>query len=175
MVSKRGLEVADGVSRRLIKGPSAGPAEKPSAHQIKSLPAEDHDARFLGESARLKTSGLPSQGLSEMLLDHTLSGRMERRLPIVVVVRLAQAECAGTGEGERTYTDNISPRGVRVYSIRPWQLGDAVQVTPRNEASACGKVVYCQMLPDDRYTIGVKFQDHPVTWSALRRYDGLLR
>jgi hypothetical protein len=98
---------------------------------------------------------------------------MERRLPIVVVVRLARAERGGTDREERTYTDNISPRGARVYSIRQWQLGDAVQVSPRNEDPACGKVVYCQALPDDRYVIGVKFQDGPIPWSAVHRYDGL--
>ncbi len=108
-----------------------------------------------------------------MPLDHALSGRMERRLPIVVVVRLAEAECASTDGGERTYTDNISSRGARVYSIRPWQLGDAVQVTPRNEDPARGNVVYCQTLEDGRFVIGVKFQDRPVMWSATRRYDGL--
>ncbi len=108
-----------------------------------------------------------------MPLDHTLSGRMERRLPIVVVVRLAQAERPGADGEERTYTDNISARGARVYSIRPWQPGEPVQVTPRNEDPACGKVVYCQMLPDDRYVIGVKFKDRPVSWSVMRRYDGL--
>ena len=140
--------------------------------QIKSLPAEDRNARFLAGSARHNTSGLPSQGLSEMPLDPTLSGRMERRLPIVVVVRLAEAKCASTDGEERTYTDNISSRGARLYSIRPWQLGDAVQVTPRNEDPACGNVVYCQTLPDSRYVIGVMFQDRPVMWSATRRYDG---
>ncbi len=108
-----------------------------------------------------------------MPLDYTLSGRLERRLPIVVVVRLAQAERAGTEGEERTYTDNISSRGARVYSIRPWRPSDPVQVTPRNEGPALGKVVYCQMLPDNRYVIGVKFQDRQVTWSAVRRYDGL--
>jgi len=108
-----------------------------------------------------------------MPLDHTLSGRMERRLPVIVVVRLAQAECASTNREERTYTDNISSRGARVYSARPWQLGDAVQVTPRNEEPACGNVVYCQTLEDGRFVIGVKFQDRPVMWSAMRRYDGL--
>jgi len=107
-----------------------------------------------------------------MPLDPTLSGRMERRLPIVVVVRLAEAKCASTDGEERTYTDNISSRGGRVYSIRPWQLGDAVQVTPRNEDPACGNGVYCQTLPDSRYVIGVMFQDRPVMWSATRRYDG---
>lgn len=98
---------------------------------------------------------------------------MERRLPIIVVVRLAPAVSADTDGEERTYTDNISPRGARVYSIRPWQLGDAVQVTPRNEDSACGNVVYCQTLEHGRFVIGVKFQDGPVMWSALHRYDGL--
>jgi hypothetical protein len=108
-----------------------------------------------------------------MPLDHTLSGRMERRLPIIVVVRLAQVECATPNGEEGTYTDNVSSRGARVYSARPWQLGDAVQVIPRNEDPACGKVVYCHTLEDGRFVIGVKFQDRPVTWSTMRRYDGL--
>lgn len=98
---------------------------------------------------------------------------MERRLPIVVVVRLAQAERAGVDGEERTFTDNISSRGARVYSVRPWQVGDAVQVTPRTEDPARGNVVYCQTLGDGRFVIGVKFQDHPITWSVVRRYDGL--
>ena len=107
-----------------------------------------------------------------MPLDQTLSGRIERRLPIIVVVRLASAASATT-DGEQTFTDNISPLGARLYSIRPWQHGDAVQVTPRNEEPAYGSVIYCQTLQDGRFVIGVKFQDHTVTWSALRRYDGL--
>jgi PilZ domain-containing protein len=98
---------------------------------------------------------------------------MERRLPIIVVVRLALVERAGADGEERTYTDNISSRGARVYSIRPWQPGQAVQVTPRNEEPACGNVVYCQTLEDGRFVIGVKFQDRPIMWSAVHRYDGL--
>jgi PilZ domain len=108
-----------------------------------------------------------------MPLDQTLSGRMERRLPIVVVVRLVRAEGVGVDGEERTYTDNISSHGARVYSIRHWQLGDAVQVTPRNEDPACGNVIYCQTLEDGRFAIGVKFQERTIAWSALHRYDGL--
>ena len=108
-----------------------------------------------------------------MPLDHTLSGRMERRLPIIVMVRLAQTERAGTDEEEKTYTDNVSTHGARVFSRRSWQPGDQVMVTPVNQESAtCGNVVYCQRLADGRYGIGVTFQDHPVTWSALHKYDG---
>jgi len=132
--------------------------------KFRMLPTEDRH-----------TSGSPSQDLSESPLDHGPSGRMERRLPIIVVLRLAKPDSAGTDGEEKTFTDNISAHGARVFSNHAWQLGDLVRLTPLNEDAACGKVVYCQKLPDDRYGIGVKFQDHLVTWSTLRRYNGLLR
>jgi len=113
------------------------------------------------------TADLPSQGLSDMSSDHMLSGRMERRLPIIVVVRLAQAENAGTDGEERTYTDNISTRGARLFSARSWQPGDPVRIAPRDEAPAFGNVVYCQALADGRFIVGVNFQDRPITWSAM--------
>jgi PilZ domain len=106
-----------------------------------------------------------------MRLEQTV-GRMERRLPIVVIVRLAMVERVATdGEELRTYTDNISAHGACVFSTRPWKLGDKVTVTPTNEAStAFGKVVYCHRLADNQYGVGVQFPDRP-EWSALRRYD----
>jgi len=112
-----------------------------------------------------------------MPLDLELSGRMERRLPIIVVVRLAPAVSADAdadGE-EKTFTDNISPHGARLFSKHPWQAGDAVRVTPLNEDSVSARVIYSQKLPDDRYSVGVQFQDRPASWSALHRYNGLLR
>ena len=107
-----------------------------------------------------------------MSLDQMLGGRTERRLPIIVVVRLASVERAGTDGEEKTYTDNISARGARIFSQHPWQPGGEITVTPRNEETTRGNVVYCERL-DDRYAIGVKFQDHPAMWSAIRRYDGI--
>jgi hypothetical protein len=121
------------------------------------------------------TSELLTQSLSGIPLDHELSGRTERRLPIVVVVRLAHCESAGIhAEEERTYTDNISTRGARLFSKNLWQLGDAVRVTPLEGDATCGKVVYCQRLPDDRYSIGVKFHGNYVKWTALQRYNCLI-
>jgi len=87
------------------------------AHPIKSLPAEVDDARFLDESTSRNTSGLPGQGLSEMPLDHNLTGRMEKRLPIVVVVRLAQAERAGA-DVEVWFMHSVERPVVRRY--HPW-------------------------------------------------------
>jgi hypothetical protein len=138
-------------------------------------PVENLDKGFQAESARRHTSALPSRGLSEIPLDHKPSGRMERRLPIIVVVRLAKPESAGTDAEEKTFTDNISLHGARIFSQRTWQADELVRVTPLNERAACGKVVYCQRLPDDRCSIGVQFQDRSVAWRTLQRHDGLLR
>jgi len=106
--------------------------------------------------------------------DQAFNGRVEKRLPIIVVVRLAHLErTSNNGIEEWTYTDNISARGARVFSRRFWPLGEEITVTPYEEEPTCGSVVYCERLADGRYFIGVKFKDHPVTWSAIRRYGGI--
>jgi len=117
---------------------------------------------FYPNRRRSHISPLPMPGVSENLLDDGPSGRMERRLPIIVVVRLASPETVGPDGEERTFTDNISPHGARIFSRHPWQPGDVVRVTPLHQDAAYGKVVYCQHLPDDRYTIGLQFPDRPV-------------
>jgi hypothetical protein len=108
-------------------------------------------------------------------LDNGPSGRAERRLPIILVVRLVHCEPAPAVAEEKTYTDNISPHGVRLFSKHTWQPGDSVRVTPLSDESVCGKVVYCQKLLDGSYGIGVQFQDRPVDWSVWRRFGGLIR
>ena len=105
--------------------------------------------------------------------DSTLVGRMERRLPIIVVVNLAYSEHGDTDETEWTFTDNIRARGARVFSRRNWQLGQEITLTPFNEETASGSVVYCQKIEDKRYWVGVKLKDHPTTWKIVRRYDGI--
>jgi len=121
------------------------------------------------ESARRHTSGVPSLAPSEKPLDYGPSGRNERRLPIIVVLRLAPAVSAAT-DGERTFTDNIGAHGARIFSQRAWQPGEVVRITPLNEDSVCAEVVYSQRLPNNRYGIGVKFQDGAATWSVVRKY-----
>lgn len=132
------------------------------------VPAEELGVDVPGEVEQENISGLPSRDLSEIPLDDPLNGRMETRLPIVVAVRLARIGIADGAREERTYTDNISARGARVFSVRFWQIGEEVRVTPRNEYAAVGSVVYCQALGDGRFAIGVKFQDGPVEWTAPR-------
>jgi len=95
---------------------------------------------------------------------------MERRLPIIVVVRLAYSWGVSSDEEERTYTDNISPSGARIFSKRLWRRGDMIWVAPLHEEPVCANVIYCNRLPDERYCFGVKFEDGAVEWSIIQRY-----
>ncbi len=144
------------------------------------VPTEELGVRVPGEVEceeveRENVTRLPSQDLSEIPLDETLNGRMEGRLPIVVAVRVVRTGIADGAREERTYTDNISAHGARLFSIQPWQIGEEVRVAPRNEDAAKGSVVYCEALGDGRFAIGVRFLDGPIKWTAATRMaDGLL-
>jgi hypothetical protein len=98
---------------------------------------------------------------------------MERRLPIIVLVRLAYSESKSSYASEWTYTDNISEHGARIFTKHMWQPGDEITLSPFKEETASGTVVYCQMTADGRYWVGVKLMDHPVPWRAVRKYDGI--
>ena len=102
-------------------------------------------------------------------IEPRLTGRKENRLSIIVVVRLCHGAAADRDEVERTCTDNISPCGARVFSKFLWHPGELVRITPVNEEPAVAEVVYCQHLPDDRYSLGLEFND-PASWSVLQRY-----
>lgn len=103
-----------------------------------------------------------------------ISGRMERRLPIAIVVCLAHALDPPKNWAEMTYTDNVSAHGARVVSNRPWQTGDVARVTSlKDDSTLLGKVKYCQKLMDNRYCIGLNFVSNGgVTWSTYRTYSG---
>ena len=109
-----------------------------------------------------------------MYLDEHLNGRKERRLPVVVAVNLALLEYVNAERHERTYTDNISAHGARVCSTHEWQLGQQVEITPASaETPVRGEVVYCQRLDKERFFVGVKIRESRISWSILRRFDGM--
>jgi hypothetical protein len=110
-----------------------------------------------------------------MYWNNNLSGRKERRLPIIVAVRLSRVPYLASDKEEKTYTDNISAHGARVISGCSWQLAEQAQVTTvREEFAICGEVVYCQKLDDDRFCVGLKFTESAITWPTLRRYNGTI-
>lgn len=107
------------------------------------------------------------------LTDDNLSGRQERRLPIIVVVRLTPLEHTAEGD-ERTYTDNLSAHGLRVHSRRSWSPGEQVEIVPvKEQIPVRGEVVYCQKVDNDRFFVGFKFPQSSLTWSIWQRFDGI--
>lgn len=97
---------------------------------------------------------------------NNLSGRKERRLPIMVVVRLAALERESGESHEQAHTDNISPHGVRVLSTRPWQPGQRAEIIPADEQTPIrGEVVYCRRVDNDRFFVGFKFSNSRLPWS----------
>ena len=118
------------------------------------------------------TTALPCQGPGYAQMSHGLEGRMEKRLPIAIVVRLSRMHHLPATEEETTYTDNVSPHGARLLSISSWQPGEQAQVTTVKEGSSIlGEVIYCQRLDSGRFCIGMKFQERPVAWPILSRYS----
>jgi hypothetical protein len=101
-----------------------------------------------------------------------LVGRMEKRLPIMIVVSLTLAQEQPANGAELAYTENVSAHGARVISKHHWQAGEVAQVTClKDETTIRGKVVYCQKLLDNRYCVGLNFNGHAVTWSTYRTYS----
>ena len=98
---------------------------------------------------------------------------MEKRLPITIVVNLAQVNGHASTVKEIAYTDNISAHGVCVISNRPWKPGELVEVTPMKEQITIrGKVAHCERRGEDRYAIGLTFRGGQVNWSPYRTYAG---
>lgn len=107
--------------------------------------------------------------------DRRLNGREERRLPIMMEVNLAPAGRRNEDRCERTFTDNISPHGIRVQSTTAWTHGEEADVTPRKgEVSMRGEVVYCQRVANNRFFVGLKFPQGRIPWSILQRFNGLV-
>jgi hypothetical protein len=100
-----------------------------------------------------------------------LNGRMEKRLPVAVVVHLAHVQDHLVNAAELTYTENVSAHGACVISKRAWQPGEAAEVASFKEQVALrGKVVHCRKYSHDQYVVGLTFQGREVTWRAYRNY-----
>jgi PilZ domain len=55
-------------------------------------------------------------------------------------------------------TENVSPRGMRVQTDRPWKLDTRLVVeTSRGERSARARVVYCETLSNTTFAVGLEF------------------
>ena len=100
-------------------------------------------------------------------------GRMEKRLPIAIIVNLAPVNGHSASQPELTYTDNISAHGACVVSSRAWKPGEVAEVISlKDQIALRGKVVHCVKRPDARYIVGLSFNGLRVTWASYRTYAG---
>jgi hypothetical protein len=59
---------------------------------------------------------------------------------------------------ERTITENVSPRGVRVISTSEWMIDDTILVAlPAAHFTAVARVAYCDALGQGRFGTGLEF------------------
>src|SRR5258706_15226425 len=82
------------------------------------------------------------------------TGRSEKRTPIEVAVVLSRLnERPFT---ERTFTENVSSRGLRAVTRRRWQPGARLLVSFAGECiPGQARVVYCQRLANKRVAGGL--------------------
>ena len=93
------------------------------------------------------------------------SGRREKRSLQRFVVLLSNgtqpvvAECAST--------ENVSDNGARVRTVRPWKQDTRVLVkSSLGELRARARVVYCQILPDSTFAVGLEFLARTDAWGT---------
>ena len=86
------------------------------------------------------------------------TGRLEKRIHIEVALQLLMLR--NPGDIEKTVTQNVSSRGVRVLTRRPLLPEEQlVAETADGEVRMQARVVYCQGLPDGRFAAGLQFQE----------------
>jgi len=82
-------------------------------------------------------------------------GRSGRRIPQILPAELSPADESRLKE--MTSTENVSPQGVRLTTVRRWQTGTRVLITfLRNGVRSEGRVAYCQRKETGGFAIGVE-------------------
>ncbi len=89
--------------------------------------------------------------------------RRETRIPMEVGVHISgHRALPGT---ETTFTENVSPKGARVLSIRRWKQGDRLTITTLTGSfRALARVAYCQLVPEEGFAVGLEFIEPNGNW-----------
>jgi hypothetical protein len=93
-----------------------------------------------------------------------LSGRTEKRIPLVVPVRLL--DTGGPPDAsEQAVTENVSGRGARVLVRQPRQSGEYLRVSlTAKELRGGARVVYCHPGFNQNFFIGLELKHCPPNW-----------
>ena len=92
-----------------------------------------------------------------------LDGRIEKRIPMAVLVYLVSLEEPRVAE--RVLTENVSSHGARVVTKRLWRPGEQQWISPLSgQFQLAAQVVYCHPLPNREYCVGLDFRGHSINW-----------
>lgn len=85
----------------------------------------------------------------------TAAHRAENRVPIKVVIDMASLNVRTPArEG---VTENVSARGARVVTSKPWQPNERLNVRSLvGNFRSRARVVYCQSLKNGHYAVGLQ-------------------
>ena len=89
--------------------------------------------------------------------------RRESRIPMEIPVLLdGHRQIPGV---ENTFTENVSTKGARVVSVRPWEKGARLVLSSRTgEFRSSARVAYCQPLRGEGYAVGLEFLEPQGRW-----------
>jgi hypothetical protein len=92
------------------------------------------------------------------------TGRFEKR-----IARAVKIEICPEDEGmpkASTLTENVSAHGARVLMEREWRPGQRVMViSPKEGVRARGQIVYCQLLAESRFAVGLELSVRVEPWA----------
>jgi hypothetical protein len=94
---------------------------------------------------------------------NTVAPRREPRVPMEVGVHITgHPAIPGT---ETTFTENVSPRGARVLSVRRWKIDDRLTITTLTGSfRSIARVAYCQLVPETGFAVGLEFIEPNGNW-----------
>jgi PilZ domain len=93
--------------------------------------------------------------------------RAENRTPLKVTVDLSSLDLHTPAQ--EGITENISNRGARVVTSRPWKPNDRLNVRSLlGNFRSRARVVYCEPIGGDLYAIGLQLFAAAGTWRAPR-------
>lgn len=89
--------------------------------------------------------------------------RREARIPMEVGVQISGH--SAPRDPETTFTENVSSRGARVWSIQRWKTNDQLVIaTLPGSFRSTARVAYCQSVPGTGFALGLEFMEPVGTW-----------
>jgi hypothetical protein len=88
--------------------------------------------------------------------------RRELRVPIEVGIQILSGPLRGE---ERTFTQNVSSRGARVWTARRWRKNERLTIAVAGgEFRSTARVAYCETIPGAGYAVGLELLDPRGKW-----------